>query len=135
MTVAVVFTLLGALGGFGFAKQNLRTTPNINPNNQAHDMTAMNNARHNATHQGNAPHSQAYLHSMNALHDEMMAGVMDNDADRAFARAMIPHHVGAIEMAKIQLQYGKNEEMRQLAEQIIKAQDPEIKQMQDWLKK
>jgi uncharacterized protein (DUF305 family) len=38
-------------------------------------------------------------------------------------------------MAKIQLKYGKDAEMRQLAEDIIKAQEQEIKQMQSWLEK
>ncbi|UNU74280.1 DUF305 domain-containing protein [Moraxella nasovis] len=95
-----------------------------------HDMNAMNQNKANQ-----APHTQEYMQSMNALHDEMMVGVADSDADRAFARSMIPHHLGAIKMAEVQLKYGKDPEMRKLAEQIIKAQDPEIKQMEQWLKK
>ncbi|ELR8804057.1 DUF305 domain-containing protein, partial [Salmonella enterica] len=43
-------------------------------------------------------------------------------------------HEGAIEMAKTQLKYGKDPEMRKLAEDIIKAQQPEIDQMHAWLK-
>lgn len=53
----------------------------------------------------------------------------------AFARSMLPHHIGAVDMAKIQLKYGKNEEMRQLAQQVINAQQPEIEQMQNWIAK
>lgn len=77
--------------------------------------------------------SQAYLGSMGRMHDEMMAGVKANDPDVAFARGMIAHHKGAIEMAKTELQYGKDPKMRLLAENVIKAQEAEITTMQQWL--
>ncbi|MDN5892236.1 MAG: DUF305 domain-containing protein, partial [Psychrobacter sp.] len=51
----------------------------------------------------------------------------------AFARGMLPHHVGAVDMAEVQLKYGKNKEMRKLAQEIIDAQQPEIEQMQSWI--
>ncbi len=77
---------------------------------------------------------QAYAQGMNAMHDEMMLGIADPVADMAFARGMLPHHKGAVDMAQVQLQYGKDPEMRQLAQQIIDAQQPEIEQMQNWIK-
>ncbi|MBC8953003.1 DUF305 domain-containing protein [Xenorhabdus sp. PB62.4] len=73
--------------------------------------------------------------SMTKMHDDMHKSMMADNADQAFAEGMLAHHIGAVEMAKIELKYGKNPEMRQLAENIIKAQDAEIKQMQNWLEK
>lgn len=80
-----------------------------------------------------APHAKAYA-AGKAQHEAMMAAINEPNPDVAFAKAMIPHHQGAIEMAKVQLQFGKDEKMKKLAQDIIKAQEPEIKLMQDWLK-
>jgi uncharacterized protein (DUF305 family) len=48
------------------------------------------------------------------------------DADRDFARMMIPHHQGAIDMALAELRYGKDERLRRLAQEIVVAQKQEI---------
>ncbi len=76
---------------------------------------------------------QAYAQGIDAMHGEMMAGVSDPVPDMAFARGMLPHHAGAVDMAKVQLEYGKDAEMRKLAQAIIDAQEPEIKQMKKWI--
>ncbi len=76
---------------------------------------------------------QAYADGMDAMHEEMMAGIADPVPDMAFARGMLPHHVGAVDMAETQLKYGKNPEMLKLAQEIIDAQKPEIEQMQSWI--
>lgn len=76
---------------------------------------------------------QAYADGMNTMHGEMMLGIADPIPDMAFALGMLPHHIGAVDMAKVQLKYGKDAEMRQLAQEIIDAQQPEIELMQDWI--
>jgi hypothetical protein len=56
------------------------------------------------------------------------------DPDVYFVESMLAHHIGAVEMAEVQLKYGTDDEMRQLARDIIAAQDIEIKMMKQWLK-
>ena len=76
---------------------------------------------------------QAYARSMDVLNGEMVLGIADPVPDMAFARGMLPHHIGAVEMANIQLKYGTDEEMRQLAQDIIDGQQTEIEHMQQWI--
>ncbi len=64
-----------------------------------------------------------------------MAIEFSGNADVDFAKGMMQHHQGAIEMAKIELQYGKDAEMRKLAESVIAAQEAEIKFMNEWIAK
>ena len=54
------------------------------------------------------------------------------DADKDFVAHMIPHHAGAVDMAQVQLKYGKDPELRKLARDIIKAQQTEIAFMKKW---
>jgi uncharacterized protein (DUF305 family) len=46
--------------------------------------------------------------------------------------SLIPHHQGAVEQAKVELQYGKDAKMRAMAQNIIDAQDDEIAYMKQW---
>ena len=81
------------------------------------------------------PHIMAYMDIMNKMHQAMSAGVQAKNADVGFAKGMIPHHEGAIAMAKVQLRYGKDAEMKALAQKIVDTQQSEIKYMQAWLAK
>ena len=80
-----------------------------------------------------SPMHQAYAESMQTMHEGMMQGIAAQNPDAAFAAGMLAHHQGAVEMAQIELEYGKDPVMRKLAENIIQAQEGEIKLMQNWL--
>lgn len=67
--------------------------------------------------------------SMPAMHE----GMMNEDADVAFACGMIAHHQGAIDMAQVLIEYGEDPQMLALAEEIIAAQVAEIEEMSVWL--
>lgn len=61
--------------------------------------------------------------------DKMVADMMvpyTGDADVDFAKCMIPHHQAAIDMAKVQLEFGRGLEMRKLAEDVSAAQEAEM---------
>ena len=76
--------------------------------------------------------SKAFSEANAKMHKGMDIPFTGN-ADVDFVRGMIAHHQGAIDMAKIELEYGKNDEIRTLAQDIITAQEGEIKMMQEWL--
>jgi uncharacterized protein (DUF305 family) len=80
-----------------------------------------------------SPSTEGYKAAMDKMHTDMMASQYTGNADVDFVRGMIPHHQGAIDMAKVELANGKDPEIRKLAESVIAAQEAEIKQMQDWL--
>lgn len=76
--------------------------------------------------------TQAYQAANDKMHRDM-AIPFSGDADRDFLAGMIPHHQGAIDMAEVVLRHGKDARVRQLAEEVIRAQKAEIAQMKNWL--
>lgn len=78
--------------------------------------------------------TRAYEAANMKMHKDMTMEFTGN-ADVDFVRGMTPHHQGAIDMARVVLKYGKDPEIRKLAEDIIKAQDTEIAFMKTWLAK
>ena len=80
------------------------------------------------------PSSMAFMEANDRMHGAM-AIEYTGKADVDFVRGMIPHHQGAVDMAKIVLEHGADPEVRKLAEGIIAAQESEIAWMQGWLDK
>ena len=78
------------------------------------------------------PSSKAFAAANAKMHAAMDITFTGN-ADIDFVRGMIAHHQGAIDMAKVELEHGKDAELRKLAEEIIAAQEGEIRMMKDWL--
>jgi uncharacterized protein (DUF305 family) len=83
-------------------------------------------------HEADEAHA-ALMAGMDAMNTNMMAGAMNPDIDVAFVCGMIPHHHGAIDMAKAELQYGKDEWTKAMAQKVIDAQEQEIADMTKWL--
>ncbi|MGF6347849.1 DUF305 domain-containing protein [Variovorax sp. W2I14] len=74
----------------------------------------------------------AFAAENDAAMNRMMAAMEikpSGDVDRDFAAMMIPHHQGAIEMAETELRYGRNEQLRRIAQEIIVEQQQEIAAM------
>jgi len=72
--------------------------------------------------------------SMDRMHAAMTSARATGNSDADFVKLMIPHHQAAIDMAKTQLLYGKDPQMRRLGQQIITDQQSEIELMNLWLK-
>lgn len=73
----------------------------------------------------------AFMASMTTMQHGMDAP-MTGDPDKDFVTMMLPHHQGAVDMAKIELQYGKDPGLRALAKEIVAAQAKEIATMKAW---
>ena len=79
------------------------------------------------------PSTQGYRQANEKMHKNMDIAFNGN-ADIDFVRSMIPHHEGAIDMAKVALQHAKDEQVRKWAQDVIRDQEREIAEMQAWLK-
>jgi uncharacterized protein (DUF305 family) len=95
---------------------------------QGHDMSSMGQMM------DDSPSSKAFVEANAKMHKDMAVPLTGN-ADVDFVQGMIPHHQGAIDMAKIVLEHGKDPGIRKLAEDVIKAQEGEIAMMKAWLAK
>ena len=89
---------------------------------------------HQAAPSGESASTSAFIAANTKMHEGMAIDFTGN-ADVDFVRGMIAHHQGAIDMARVELEHGKDPALRKLAEDIISAQEGEIRMMEDWLSK
>lgn len=116
---------LGVLGTCVLAGGAFAQTPPATP--MPHDEAAPANGA------AAAPWAQANAESMQRMHDAMMNASGGATEDEAFVRGMLPHHQGAVDMARTELQYGHDPEIKRLAARIVAAQQAEIREMSAWL--
>jgi uncharacterized protein (DUF305 family) len=128
-------TLLALLGTAAVATSLVAQTP-APTQAPAMDHSKMDHSKmnHGAAPADATPSTKAFMAANDKMHADM-AIKFSGDADVDFIKGMLPHHVGAVDMAKIVLKHGKDPEVRKLAAEIIKAQDVEIAFMKGWLAK
>lgn len=77
------------------------------------------------------PADKAFMESMKTMMKNMEVKPT-GDPDKDFVAMMMPHHQGAIDMAKVEVKYGKDPMLLKMAADIIKAQETEIAEMKAW---
>lgn len=132
LALAVAFAVLA--GGVGIAHSQHYGTHGqkdlvIQVQAKGHEVHGASTAK-----KSDPPSTKAFKTANDKMH-AAMAIKFSGDADVDFVKGMIPHHQGAVEMARVVLAHGKDPELRKLAEGIIKAQDEEIAFMKAWLEK
>jgi uncharacterized protein (DUF305 family) len=96
------------------------------------DMAGMDHSGMNMPAAAATDATKGYQTAMDNMMKAMMARPTGK-ADLDFVQDMIPHHQGAIDMANVVLKYGSDDEVKSLAQNVIKTQEREIAAMKDWL--
>jgi uncharacterized protein (DUF305 family) len=112
-TIALTLMLVASIAGIALAQSHHHDDANSGRTNSADSTFALQ-----------------MMQAMDRMDSGMMAVKPTDDPDRDFAAMMIPHHQGAIDMAKAELIYGHDPVLRRLAEGIIVEQQQEIELMQ-----
>lgn len=134
--VLTAMTLL-AVQGIGYAQEStgaeMALPQACDPDEASmQGMSMQGMAGHNMAGSMDEAH-QALMASMSPMQPAMEKGMQAEDLDVAFVCGMIAHHMGAIAMAKVELQYGDDEWVRTTAQNVIDAQEKEVADLTKWL--
>src|SRR5919202_849810 len=128
--LALTVVAIASLGGVLTACSNAQQSGSTTSQNQAQAPSTPDtqaDGKQDMMHGGSMNHGSGMDHSMS-----MDLGPADADYDLRFVDAMIPHHQGAVEMAREVLSKSQRPEMKQLAQEILTSQQKEIDQMKQW---
>jgi uncharacterized protein (DUF305 family) len=101
----------------------------------AGSMTARQITPHHSSDDADTETAWSEFHrGMEAMHSGMKSIQPSGNSDVDFVKLMLPHHQAAIDMAKTELEYGRDPQMRRLAQEIITDQQSETELMRLWLK-
>ena len=120
------------LAGQSSAQDKAVQLPEICTAGAAATVPGMDGGMDHGSHSMDAGHT-ALIAGMDLMNANMAQGMMAEDLDVAFVCSMIPHHQGAIDMARAELEHGDNPWAKEMAQKVIDAQEQEIADMIAWL--
>ena len=127
-------SVLALFASVALATPALAQTPGAGEHRPSSGAHSGHHDHHHAAQPADTAATRAYREINARMHKEMDVA-FSNDVDIDFVRGMIPHHLGAVEMAKIALAHSQDPEIRKLAEEVVRAQEAEIAQMRAFLKR
>ena len=136
IALSVAVALGSVIGGVSNAQMQHPGQGNMGPGGAAQQQRQMPEGRGPmmGSPQGKAsgPAAREYEATKQKMHKAMQIPYT-GDADRDFAANMIAHHQGAIDMARVELKHGKDQQLQQLAAKVIEDQEKEIATLRAWL--